>query len=415
MEIPLKLLIEEEVYNNLPPYLKAITNRFENRERDIILLSSLGVISACLPNVQGLYDNRIVYTNLYLFIIAPPASGKGVMTWSAILAKEINLSIQQKNRESDTSKKYVSKIVPANSSSAMIYNFLQDSKDGFVIFESEADTLSNVLKQDYGNFSDLLRKAFHHEPVSISRHTDNRNYHIDSPKLSLVLSGTPNQIRELIESKENGLFSRFMYYFFDEISEWKDVSPRKDSADDLNYFFNGLAKELAELYNKLSALPKIEIVMKETHWEEFQNLFRNFDNVLIECNKSDFISSNRRLGLITYRVIMILTILRQKDVITEDNSILYADDLDVSNALAIAKILIEHSLIVYEGTKKKERGLTLQERTLLNGLPESFTRKEGLAIASSLEYPERTYDDLLKQWVDKKLIEKVKHGSYKKL
>lgn len=414
MVIPLNLLIKEDVYNNLPLILKSITDKFEGRERDIILLSSLGVTSACLPNVQGLYDNRIVYTNLFVFIIAPPASGKGVMNWSSVLAKEINVSIVKKNEESNSPKKYVAKIVPGNSSSAMIYNFLQDSKDGILIFESEADTLSSVLKQDYGNFSDLLRKAFHHETVSISRHTDNRNYHIDSPKLSLVLSGTPNQIKDLIQSKHNGLFSRFIYYYFDEISEWKDVSPKQDITD-FNDFFNGLAIEYAELYNKLLNIPKIEIHMSDNQWEDFQDFFKGNDKKINESGNKEFTSSNRRLALITYRIIMILTILRQKDTITEENNILNADDLDVCNALSMAEVLFEHSLIVFEGTSKKERELTLQEMNLLHKLPENFTRGEGLTIASSLEYPERTYDDLLKQWVDKNLIQKVKHGSYKKL
>jgi hypothetical protein len=70
-----------------------------------------------------------------------------------------------------------------------------------LIFENEADALSNMLKQDYGNFSDILRNSFQHETVSISRASDDRYFEIKSPQLSIVLSGTPNQVMPLIQSK----------------------------------------------------------------------------------------------------------------------------------------------------------------------------------------------------------------------
>ena len=54
-----------------------------------------------------------------------------------------------------------------------------------------ADTLSNVFKQEWGSYSDLLRKAFHHERVSSSRKENNKFTEVINPKLSIALSGTP--------------------------------------------------------------------------------------------------------------------------------------------------------------------------------------------------------------------------------
>ncbi|MFN4149911.1 MAG: DUF3987 domain-containing protein, partial [Candidatus Sericytochromatia bacterium] len=214
--------IPEVVYQNLPEPLKGITNNFTGRERDIILLSSIGAISACLPKVFGIYDMKKYNTNLYLFIIAPPASGKGIMNWAKKLidpihediVRESRRKILEFNNSSDTDNipkpKLKLKIMPGNVSSAKVYSHLEDADDGVVIFESEADSLSNMLKQDWGNFSDLLRKSFHHETISISRQTEDKYYDIKSPQLSIVVSGTPDQVRPLIQSKENGLFSRFI-------------------------------------------------------------------------------------------------------------------------------------------------------------------------------------------------------------
>ena len=101
--------------------------------------------------------------------------------------------------------------------------FLGSSEHGLLIMESEADTLSNMLNNDWSNYSDVLRKAFHHEPISISRKIEKIFEEINQPKLSMVISGTPNQLQPLIKSKDNGLFSRFIVYSFDEIAEFKNV------------------------------------------------------------------------------------------------------------------------------------------------------------------------------------------------
>ena len=46
------------------------------------LLLHSAVISGGLYNVSGLYANDKVFPNLFSIIIAPPASGKGVMKYS---------------------------------------------------------------------------------------------------------------------------------------------------------------------------------------------------------------------------------------------------------------------------------------------------------------------------------------------
>lgn len=57
--------------------------------------------------------------------------------------------------------------------------------------DSEIDTLVSATKQDFGQFDDILRKAFHHEPVSSSRKGDNEMIVVDRPAVALLLAGTP--------------------------------------------------------------------------------------------------------------------------------------------------------------------------------------------------------------------------------
>ncbi|WP_292012942.1 DUF3987 domain-containing protein [Chryseobacterium sp.] len=104
-------VIEQVIYDNLPEELKKLTENFTGREKDIVLLSSLGVLSTCFPNIKGLYDGDTVYPNLYTLIIAPPASGKGVMNYSRILIEKIHNTILEDSRteksECEESKKKV--------------------------------------------------------------------------------------------------------------------------------------------------------------------------------------------------------------------------------------------------------------------------------------------------------------------
>jgi hypothetical protein len=83
--------IPNEVYENLPPVLRESCEVFEGRERDVYLTSALSIISGGLTNVQGLHSQDIVYPNLYSFIIAPAASGKGSMRYAQNLGDCFNL------------------------------------------------------------------------------------------------------------------------------------------------------------------------------------------------------------------------------------------------------------------------------------------------------------------------------------
>ena len=70
---------------------------------------------------------------------------------------------------------YRSMLIPANCSSTAIYQALPDNHDQGITFETEADSLANTLKSDYGNFSDGLRKGFHHEDITYRRRKENEH------------------------------------------------------------------------------------------------------------------------------------------------------------------------------------------------------------------------------------------------
>ncbi|WP_338734029.1 DUF3987 domain-containing protein [Mangrovimonas cancribranchiae] len=417
--------IDEQIYQNLPEPLKQLTDLFEDRERDIVLLSCLGVLSGCLPKVYGIYGGSKVYSNLYFFIVAPAASGKGAVKYAIGLVKSIHEKIKndseqeakdcKKNKDIDNDDcpgiKY--KIIAGNTSSSQIYSSLADSHYGSIILESEADSITGAMTNDWGNFSDVLRKAFHHEKLSITRKKDNLNLEIDNPRLSMVLCGTPDQVKPLIQSKENGLFSRFMYFKFKNYSGWKDVF---GYSEDVSKHFESIGNDcIYPLYGKLFQNPsEIEFKFSLEQMEYFNNLMTHISDSVVENNSEDFISNVRRHGLILFRIAMVLTVIRNY---SNDNLDLSQDiicnNVDYDIAASLTKNLLRHALQIF--SEFNDTLLNQQEDDLLFSLNETFMRKEAIEKAEKFGIPERTMDEKLKQWRKKKVIRKIKHGKYKRV
>lgn len=422
-------LLHPSIYENVPEFILNLTAPFEGRERDVVLLSSLGVISATLPKVFGIYDGYRYSPNLYVLIIAPPASGKGIMNKSKKLIDKIHQQTMQislssiedckaerkeKKDSSITCPDLEVKVIPGNVSSSKIYKHIKSATYGLLIFETEADTISAMLKQDWGNFSDILRKAFHHETISISREIDDKFIEVNAPELSLVLSGTPNQVKPLIQSKENGLFSRFIYYLFADTLKWKDVSPQAYRID-YNRVFSLAGDELFGLYNKLqNNQTDIQIQLSESQWERFNQTMSYVTDLYIHQNKPEILPIIKRQGVIMFRICMIFTILRNKHLDAFPIN-LFCLDVDFEAALQIMKATIDHSIEVSNLLGDNVANLPVLETLLLAQLNKSFTRAEAISVGESIGMPPRTVDYNLNKFVKIKLLNKVTTGVYEKM
>jgi len=376
--------------------------------------------------VYGNYDGTIYSPHLYLLVIAPPASGKGKMNLSLNFVEKIHDKIKQDSqvRIDEYSKKKNQpekipeldvKLVPGNLSSSRIYSHLANSNHGLIILESEADTISNMLKQEWGNFSDVLRKVFHHEKISISRETDNRFVEINSPRLALILSGTKNQIQPLIQSHENGLFSRFMYYYFEEGTKWRNITPSGGSKGHSSLFKES-GESIFQMYGNLASLDcPIEFHLTGTQWEQLNTLMKKAnDDIFMETGNYEFLSSVKRHAVMLYRIAMTLSTIRLHETVHISNT-LTCGDIDFEIALNIIKTLLEHALYVSELFQKEALGLSIHELSVIAALPKEFKRKEAIKIGTKLQIPERTMDYNLNKWVKKNVLKKKKPGEYKKL
>ena len=400
-----------EVKGQLPQILQSVVNHSASSgEADMMLMGAITTLSASLPNVYGIYDQNRVFPNLYLFVNAKALAGKGRLNMCKGLIKPI---IQEQLAVSDAQ----SLILPANSSATAIYKQLALNNGHGLIFETEADTLNIAMRNSFGNFSDGLRKAFHHEPISYLRRKENERIEIREPHLSVVLSGTPKQCHKLIPSAENGLFSRFAILHLESNNSWSDVFSSKYESNTLAYSL--LANRIYELYKRLRCLEQpIEFKFTNKQKTLFNQYFNGIQESLI--NDDNFTASIRRMGVITYRIAMILNALNLENCKYLPTSITCTNKT-FDAALTIAKSLLQHAMQFYsslpEGAEaSKQHSLKEKQKAdLLQMMPNEFSRKELVNIGKTLNISIRTTDTYLREFIASQRVENIAYGSFRKV
>ncbi len=421
-------LFPKEVYEHLPPFLdRVVKSAISPSDRDILLTGSLSVLSATLSKVCGVYDERIVYPNLYLFVSADAGMGKGALTLCRELVSPINAELhaisKQLMAECENSKERKvpmrTLIIPANSSASAFINTLSDNDGVGLMFETEGDTLTQTLKSDYGNYSDTLRKAFHHEPVSLCRRKDREFIELDCPKLSVVLAGTPGQVRSLIQDSENGLLSRFMFFNVKFEKNIRNVFAVTDIQKSKTEVFRQLGEQYKELSGKIQReASAYEIGIPPLMHGHFMEHYNRLNNECCEAIGNRMQGVVRRNGLIAFRIMMILSIIRHMTdsyyhPMPEGLSLrLECSDEDYHTALIITETLLHHSTYMFRQLEKPASSVLANGRNdrrelLFSMLPGSFTKQEYLSLVRQLGFSESTCN----KWIDRYIAENLLHHS----
>ncbi|NVO84889.1 DUF3987 domain-containing protein [Hymenobacter terrestris] len=330
------------LYLSLPAFLQDCCKPFScPRERDIMLLSTLGVLSGCFPKVTGVYRHDEVRANLFCFIVASAASGKSSMKWARQLAYPLHVAAQHESQQATQAKCEARQLyLPANTSAAAIIKLLASNAERGIICETEADTLSLALSQDWGSFSDLLRKAFHHEPYGYARKTGDELHELQCPQISIVLTGTPGQVRRLIPSSEDGLFSRFMHYSYNTEHTWSDVSPGNRYGNLADYF-SPLSDQLTKIVKQNNR--PIKVTLSKSCWSKLNTDGETALKAAVPYYGNDAGSVVKRVGLIMFRIAMILAVLRDFEKGATATGTIRCTAQDFDSASHIAQVLREHA------------------------------------------------------------------------
>lgn len=435
--------IPDEVYEALPELLKQGAAAFtDKRKRDVFFTSAIAIISGCLPNVTGIYFQERVYPHIFTFIIAPAASGKGVLKNAKRLAEKYHQRVLQQSQEAQ--KMYANEMddfkmmermrkkgepspekpeappfrivfIPADCSKARMIEHLKSNDGNGIICETEADTMSGAKKQDWGDYSAILRAAFHHEPVSSTRKTDNQYDEISEPRLAVALSGTPAQAPRLLSSAEDGLFSRFLFYAYKNNIEWQDPSPRSNGIV-YNDHFNALSSQVMEVISHMEYSPTT-VELTSAQWDIINTEFPIMLSDVVTFTSEDAAGVVYRLGMIFFRMCMIFTALRKYEN-GETSATMICTYQDFYSVLQIVQTYLAHSLLMFNNLPKQNEPMQFLsgdgKRKFFEALPQEFTRKEATEIGIRFKLSSRTVDDVLRSATGVTLT-RIKAGLYQRI
>lgn len=426
----------KSIVASLPQFLQQVVQpTTSNEESDIMLLGALTTLSACFPKLYGIYDGKKVFANLFLFVTAPASAGKGRLTQCKNLVNPIHKDMREQasllkkqfdaenaiynmskgkneNLEKPTKPPERMLFIPANNSTTGVFQLLSDNEGKGLIFETEGDTLAQAFKSDYGNYSDGFRKAFHHETISYYRRTDREYVDIENPCLSTVLSGTPKQVSALIPNAENGLFSRFIFYYMNITPVWKNVFEIQ-TENGLDEYYNALGTAFLGFYKTLKNNPPIQVTFSLQQQIKFNDYFSKIQTKYLNIQTEDYIATIRRMGIIAYRIAMLFTALR----IMEDGDInpkRECEEVDFNNAITIIAILIQHSSQVFNALPADTKLTTRSNRKerFLESLQSQFSRQDYLDSATALKIPHKTAEGYITKFVKAGLIHRDAQGKY---
>jgi hypothetical protein len=402
------MILHKNLFDKLPQLLKSICeNGSTENEKDLLLLSTLAVASGCLLKCSGIYRNETTYPNIFLFLIARAASGKGKMRYTRSLPRKFEESMKLRAQLTPQQISMKKLFIPANSSGASFADLLHENGGKGILFAPEADTLANALEQDWGNFSDSLRQGWQNEDIELSRQKNSTLIEIRDPMFSVILSGTPGQLPGLISSIENGLFSRFLFYIFESPDRWGGVGSVQDG-ESLRETFEKLSDEFSKVMN-YNYDNNFSMKWSKQQEEKIDSVFEDMYEMSKQLNLQPSVI---RLANSLFRICIILSAFRRCSTQVTEN-VCECDAADFEVALGLALPLFEMQV---RAAKCIKRGVTksLIDR-FYDALPNSFKREEIIELAAEFTYTSaRTLTDILDRLYNQGRLERGKKGHYVK-
>ena len=301
-------------------------------QRDVMLIGALTAIGASMERyVRCPYAGKLQSPCLQSFIVTPSASGKGILSLIRLLVEPIHDEIRQqvaaevkayKKEKSayDVMGKERSKVeapqmpknrmflISGNNTGTGILQNIMDANGTGLICETEADTISAAIGSEYGHWSDTLRKAFDHDRLSYNRRTDQEYREVKKSYLSVLLSGTPAQVKPLIPSTENGLFSRQLFYYMHGIWAW--INQFESGEADLEAIFTDIGLEWKKQLDLMKTHGVHTLRLTDEQKQEFNALFSDLFFRSGLANDNEMSSSIARLAVNTCRIMAEVAMIR---------------------------------------------------------------------------------------------------------
>lgn len=444
-EMPALPIFPDTIFPTLPKLLGKVTDlMITPQERSLVLIGSIATLSSALIPMRTIYFGKTIYPNMYLFVPGPAGAGKGKLDFCFQLVKPIHkekydrwkaakdeykkeyarYKRQKKGDNIDPPEKPPIQLlrIPANSSATSFAQAMAENGN-LLLFETEGDTVVNTFNSDFGNYSDSFRKAFAHESFGyLRRGDDGEEKEVDNPRLSTVLSGTPEQVKSLIRDAENGLLSRFMFFCINSTPEWLDGFDSYGGDSPLEETFDAIGEEFTAFTKILENTPKIRFQLSIPQIGKFNDFFAAEKQRMQELNGDRYSASSHRLAWCFLRIAMVLTALRMMDS-NDIRECVECSDVDFDTTLTMIRVISTHNDYIFNVLdKERPEGIAVADsyssatrKTILSALPGYFKTDDMKDVARKIGKSLRTVRRQVARAIEAGEIDQVKHGEYKKL
>jgi len=370
------LRFNEKIFERSPAVLQELVALVEQpEEKEVVYFSAIMLLGTLFPNRSFTYFNNKYYPNLYGYILGDAASFKGkakllrqaLAPYQRRIDEEFKVRNDKKQQDiaynksiakTQEERRVIDKIpdlnffFDGNTSSAAMLKAMQDSPE-LVLFETEGDTITKTWRTDWGNYSDILRKAFEHEALySLKKNANDENLlriRIDKPRLSVLVSSTENQMRKVLNSDEteNGLMSRFMFYVVQNDKKWHDGFRSNFQHDIGEILTRRLSPDIwfRDLYSE-----DLRVVMSQEALQLHQDYFNDVNDQWPD-ELFSIIALVRRAGTTTIRLAVLFEELKfehTRGIV----AVRQVSGESMQLAVDVMKILMQHLFVAWQTTYK---------------------------------------------------------------
>ena len=392
---------------------QAISIAPEGEVRDMLLLSVLTNCAYAMPAMRLYHGcpHHVYGPELMTMVLAPAASGKGIMNYG----KKLLQGIENEHGE------FI--YLPANTSSAALMSYLKMLKGRGIMMATEIDTLSKALDSTTGGFSDSLRCMFEHETISKLRKGQEELIEIPDPHFSVLISGTFNQLKPLIKSRENGLMSRFASYVVKQTQDFDDrvwLDAEEGAVPQEVVIYEQLSKEISQRYAWMKKSKHYcYFYLTDAQRKSITRMFRGIYDTLRPAFGNEFDSILKRMPVIMKRIGMILTGFRLDMSQPLPERVVCSED-DFQTMILIGHKLLLHAAIMYQmlPTSKDavpgEIGQNLIQKQFFQMLPADFSKQDAVKTAEVLGIGIKSLERWLLKFVQSNDLQHISHGLYRK-
>lgn len=398
--------LDDELFEHLPEELnRLLVIAKDKRERDIILLSSIAVLSGMFPALRTTYGNQKYSSHMYMCLVADAGAGKGLMMLATLLASKTDQELEKMYRK--VKKEYETKLLgwelevrnaikerrmpdtnlkpeeperqilmlsPNTSKSQMIRTMKSAGEDGVIMTIPEIDGMADALSMEYAKVLSELRMFFHHEEVRQNFKVDKEPIVVENPRMAILMSGTPNQAVSFFKTTENGLYSRFLFYMMNADLKWKSQSPLDGNGGiDAKELFGNLGEKLKT--NFFSTRGKeLTINFTRGQWDRHNEVF-DMEMSVASAEEQSNAGMVVRTGLIVIRIAMVLCGLRIMEAGWQVTEYTCTDE-DFDTAMKIGLNGLAHSAnvstMLKDRSDRKKMARFYRFLPVLKGMKNSF-------------------------------------------